>query len=148
MEFHQRVFLIGIVSILLVQYASNVEGRHHIRTSRKHRSDSADNADSPVYAPSPDSPDCPPPDAPPDPISPPAPDPGNSTTECIFNVMDFGAVGDGSTDDTAAFRAAWKEACQVESSVLLAPPDYVFLITSTIFSGPCKPGLIFQVRQQ
>lgn len=68
-----------------------------------------------------------------------------NSTDCIFDVRDYGAVGDGSADDTAAFRAAWKAACAVEAGVVLAPSDYVFKITSTIFSGPCKPGLVFQV---
>ncbi|KAK9147111.1 hypothetical protein Sjap_007014 [Stephania japonica] len=92
-----------------------------------------------------DNPVSPPPTyAPSDPIG--ADDPGNSTTDpCVFNVMSFGAVGDGSTDDTDAFRAAWKAACAVESGVLLAPADNTFTITSTIFSGPCKPGFIFQL---
>ncbi|KAJ6718461.1 POLYGALACTURONASE PLANT-LIKE PROTEIN [Salix purpurea] len=69
----------------------------------------------------------------------------NTSSDCIFNVMDYGAAGDGSTDDTDAFRQAWKEACGVESGVILAPSGYSFMITSTIFSGPCKPGLVFQV---
>jgi len=56
-------------------------------------------------------------------------------------------VGDGSCDDTAAFQDAWKAACAVESGVVLAPEGGVFKITSTIFSGPCKPGLVFQVSQ-
>ncbi|OVA13557.1 Glycoside hydrolase [Macleaya cordata] len=71
---------------------------------------------------------------------------GNSISESrIFNVKSYGAVGDGSTDDTAAFISAWKAACEVESSVLLVPANYVFMITSTTFNGPCKPGLTFQV---
>lgn len=70
--------------------------------------------------------------------------PDNDT--CIFDVTEFGAVGDGSTDDTAAFRSAWKAACQVENGVVLAPSGLVFTITSTIFTGPCQPGLVFQVR--
>ncbi|KAE8698310.1 Detected protein of unknown function [Hibiscus syriacus] len=53
--------------------------------------------------------------------------------------------GDGSLDDTAAFREAWKAASAVESATILVPSDKVFMITSTIFSGPCKPGLVFQV---
>lgn len=70
-------------------------------------------------------------------------DPGSDG--CIFDVRSFGAAGDGSTDDTKAFMSAWKAACAVESAVLLVPSDYIFIITSTIFSGPCKPGLVFQV---
>lgn len=88
-----------------------------------------------------------PPQVPSDPYPNPNPDPapGDSDSGCIFDVTSFGAVGDGSCDDTAAFKAAWKAACAVESSVVLAPEGGVFKITSTIFSGPCKPGLVFQV---
>lgn len=68
-------------------------------------------------------------------------------TSGIFDVTRFGAVGDGSTDDTAAFTAAWKAACAVKSGVVLAPAAGVFTITSTIFSGPCEPGLVFQVSR-
>ncbi|XP_027164520.1 polygalacturonase At1g48100 [Coffea eugenioides] len=160
MDSRKWILFIGIIAIFLLQNSSDVEGRHHIHSHKKHKSNNG-NAGSPVYAPSPgdpgsDNPDYPPPissdpsnppysDDPGNSSSPVSPDPGNSTTGCTFNVMDFGAVGDGSTDDTAAFRDAWKEACQAESSVLLVPENYVFLITSTIFSGPCKPGLVFQV---
>ncbi|XP_072959474.1 polygalacturonase At1g48100-like [Typha angustifolia] len=72
--------------------------------------------------------------------------PSNSSSDpCVFDVRTFGAVGDGSTDDTEAFRSAWSAACSVDSAVLLVPTDGVFMITSTIFSGPCQPGLVFQV---
>lgn len=66
-------------------------------------------------------------------------------TSCIFNVSDYGAVGDEDTDNNDAFRAAWKEACRVENRVVLVPSDLVFLITSTI-SGTCESGLVFQVE--
>ncbi|URE27667.1 Glycosyl hydrolases family 28 [Musa troglodytarum] len=70
----------------------------------------------------------------------------NSSSEpCVFDVRSFGALGDGSSDDTQAFRAAWKAACTAESSVLLVPSDGVFMITSTILSGPCKPGFVLQI---
>lgn len=67
------------------------------------------------------------------------------TEACVFDVREFGAVGDGYADDTLPFRAAWGAACAAESGVLLVPSDGVFMITSTIFSGPCQPGLLFQV---
>ncbi|KAF3334523.1 polygalacturonase [Carex littledalei] len=69
----------------------------------------------------------------------------NSTTSVVFDVRSFGAIGNGSSDDTKAFRSAWKAACVVESAVLLIPADGVFMVTSTIFSGPCKPGFVFQI---
>ncbi|KAG2619533.1 hypothetical protein PVAP13_3NG085900 [Panicum virgatum] len=64
---------------------------------------------------------------------------------CVFDVRAYGAVGDGTTDDTQAFREAWRAACASNSAVLLVPSDGTFTITTTTFSGPCKPGLVFQV---
>lgn len=118
----------GFFSIwITIAILRNVDGRYHFHKGGLSESNSF--LQSPAYAPGPN-------------------DPGDSTPEpCVFDVTDFGAVGDGSTDDTTAFRAAWKEACAVESAVLLAPADYTFTITSTIFSGPCKPGLVFQVNK-
>lgn len=71
----------------------------------------------------------------------------NSVSSCVFDVKTYGAIGNGSTDDTPAFVAAWKAACAVESATLLVPFGFTFMITSTLFSGPCKPGLVFQVRK-
>ncbi|KAI4303083.1 hypothetical protein MLD38_038756 [Melastoma candidum] len=96
----------------------------------------------PSPSPAPSTPDAPAPTVPSDPY----PGPGSSTSSgCLFDVTSYGAVGDGSTDDTAAFRDAWQAACGVESATVLAPEGYNFLIKSTIFSGPCKPGLVFKV---
>ncbi|KAK7250576.1 hypothetical protein RIF29_33095 [Crotalaria pallida] len=70
-------------------------------------------------------------------------DGGYSTT---FNVLDFGAKGDGSSDDTKAFQSAWAGACQVEASTMLIPADYVFFVGPISFSGPyCKPNIVFQL---
>lgn len=63
----------------------------------------------------------------------------------VFDVRRFGAVGDGTADDTEAFKTAWDAACLFESGVLLVPKGYTFMIQSTIFTGPCKGGLVFQV---
>uniref|UniRef100_A0A5B6YUD9 Polygalacturonase n=1 Tax=Davidia involucrata TaxID=16924 RepID=A0A5B6YUD9_DAVIN len=41
---------------------------------------------------------------------------------------------------------AWDVACQAEeSAILLVPNPYSFMIQSTIFTGPCKNGLVFQI---
>ncbi|PKA51536.1 Polygalacturonase [Apostasia shenzhenica] len=69
----------------------------------------------------------------------------SSSGPCIYDVRSFGAVGDGATDETDAFRSAWNAACAVDSGVLLVPSDGVFMITSTIFSGPCQPGFVLQI---
>ncbi|XP_042390959.1 polygalacturonase At1g48100-like [Zingiber officinale] len=63
----------------------------------------------------------------------------------VFDVRSYGAIGDGSSNDAQAFRAAWKAACTANSSVILVPSDGVFMVTSTIFSGPCRPGLVLQI---
>lgn len=41
-----------------------------------------------------------------------------------FNVLDFGAVADGQTDSTAAFRAALERASACRGEVLVPPGDY------------------------
>ncbi|KAF9681459.1 hypothetical protein SADUNF_Sadunf05G0003700 [Salix dunnii] len=75
----------------------------------------------------------------------PSPSPIQSIAR-VYNVLSFGAVGDGLTDDTRAFKMAWDTAClQNESAILLAPDDYSFMIQPTIFTGPCKTTLAFQI---
>ncbi|XP_027102502.1 polygalacturonase At1g48100 [Coffea arabica] len=64
----------------------------------------------------------------------------------IFNVLSYGAVGDGVADDTQAFKMAWDDACHTDSGILLVPSRYSFMIQSTIFTGPCKSGLVFQIE--
>ncbi|XP_041001796.1 polygalacturonase At1g48100-like [Juglans microcarpa x Juglans regia] len=128
--------MIWITASLFFQNSSNVEGRYHY-----HKKQNKSSPAPPHESQDPSSP-ANPPSAPSDPYP---NDPGSSSTNSVFDVTSFGAVGDGCTDDTAAFTAAWKAACAVESGVVLAPADYCFIITSTIFSGPCKPGLVFQV---
>ncbi|GFP81358.1 polygalacturonase at1g48100 [Phtheirospermum japonicum] len=141
-------FLVLITTFSLLQNnISNVDASRHHKFGKKQKNKflpTNNNVVSPAYAPDPY-----PPPIPSDPSYAPSPtrpeDPGDNNTSCIFDVTDFGAVGDGATDETAAFRAAWKAACQVENGVVLVPSDLVFTITSTIFSGPCQPGLVFQV---
>nr|ABV25004.1 polygalacturonase 7 [Oncidium hybrid cultivar] len=75
----------------------------------------------------------------------PSPSPSSSHNS-MFNVLDFGAKGDGVTDDTKAFEDAWMSACQVEASTVQIPSDYTFLIGPISFSGPyCQPNIIFQL---
>ncbi|XXG84612.1 hypothetical protein AAC387_Pa10g2098 [Persea americana] len=110
----------------------NSQGRTHFHKKKSHGSKSAGPVPQPpAYYPTPSPPD--------------SSGSGDSSPDgCSFDVRSYGAVGDGSTDDTDAFKLAWKDACASESAVLLVPSDYNFMITSTIFSGPCKRGLVFQ----
>ncbi|GMJ14055.1 POLYGALACTURONASE INVOLVED IN EXPANSION3 [Hibiscus trionum] len=125
-----------VLAAVLALCSDNVTARYHYHKGQKVNVP-------PAEAPAPFVPSTPasPPSIPSDPYP---NDPGD-TSGCIFDVTSYGAAGDGSSDDTAAFKEAWKAACAVESATLLVPSDKVFMITSTIFSGPCKPGLVFQV---
>ncbi|CAL0329814.1 unnamed protein product [Lupinus luteus] len=134
------IHLFFILWIIFNHNLGNVEGRYHHHTKQNKVSPvpkpstytTSSVTQNPSYSPS----------VPSDPYP---NDPEDSSSDCVFDVRSFGAVGDGSADDTSAFREAWKAACAVESGIVLAPQNYVFQITSTIFSGPCKPGLVFQV---
>ncbi|XP_012829373.1 PREDICTED: polygalacturonase-like [Erythranthe guttata] len=56
-----------------------------------------------------------------------------------YNVVDFGAIGDGKTDSTSSFLKAWDEACNsiVPDATMVVPPG-IFLVTHITFTGPCK----------
>ncbi|CAL8141889.1 unnamed protein product [Prunus armeniaca] len=68
---------------------------------------------------------------------------GNSN---VFNVLDYGAKGDGKADDTKAFETAWAAACKVQASTINVPSGSVFLVKPISFSGPnCEPNIVFQL---
>ncbi|MFS7983344.1 putative endo-polygalacturonase [Helianthus anomalus] len=63
-----------------------------------------------------------------------------------FNVLDYGAKGDGKSDDTKAFQAAWVNACKADASMIIVPSGYKFLVGPTSFSGSnCHKNIVFQV---
>ncbi|KAK8664168.1 hypothetical protein V6N13_083967 [Hibiscus sabdariffa] len=65
---------------------------------------------------------------------------GNSN---LFNVLSYGASGDGTTDDTSAFTKAWSDTCKATSNpTLVIPQGKQFLVRQTIFAGPCKSSTI------
>ncbi|KAJ8749747.1 hypothetical protein K2173_012298 [Erythroxylum novogranatense] len=60
-----------------------------------------------------------------------------------LNVLEFGATGDGNTDDTQAFEVAWKAVCQgTNSNTLTIPQGKTFLLKSVNFNGPCQSQYI------
>ncbi|KAK9673350.1 hypothetical protein RND81_12G162000 [Saponaria officinalis] len=68
--------------------------------------------------------------------------------ENVYDVRSFGAIGDGLTDDTVAFKSAWVTACQVECAnpKIVVPRGFTFLLQPLIFTGPCKSEVVFQVE--
>ncbi|XP_048134051.1 probable polygalacturonase At1g80170 [Rhodamnia argentea] len=58
----------------------------------------------------------------------------------FFSVCDYGAVGDGLTEDTGAFLDAWQATCgtQFENPTMIVPNNFTFLVHQLTFSGPCN----------
>ncbi|GLJ05384.1 hypothetical protein SUGI_0017230 [Cryptomeria japonica] len=63
----------------------------------------------------------------------------------VVDVRSFGAKGNGVTDDTNAFKAAWQAVCSKASSTLHVPAAHSFLVGPITFSGPCKSKIIFEL---
>ncbi|KAK4841277.1 hypothetical protein QYF36_002008 [Acer negundo] len=63
----------------------------------------------------------------------------------VFNVLSFGAKGDGVTDDSKAVLAAWKAACKVSAATLEIPLDFKFMINPITLQGPCMPHFVLQI---
>ncbi|OWM76086.1 hypothetical protein CDL15_Pgr009732 [Punica granatum] len=63
----------------------------------------------------------------------------------IFDVLSYGAKGDGESDDSKALVAAWKVACKVPSSTLRIPPELKFLIKPVTLQGPCASDLVLLI---
>ncbi|CAL5435240.1 unnamed protein product [Camellia sinensis] len=57
-----------------------------------------------------------------------------------FDVMQYGAAGDGHRDDTKAFVKAWKATCGASGGTLTlnVPSGKTFLLNPLAFEGPCK----------
>ncbi|KAG6390744.1 hypothetical protein SASPL_148489 [Salvia splendens] len=63
----------------------------------------------------------------------------------FYNVVNFGAKGDGVTDSSSAFLKAWAAACSsVEQSTIYVPKG-TFLVNSIVFSGACKSKMQLRI---
>ncbi|KAK9277298.1 hypothetical protein L1049_006838 [Liquidambar formosana] len=67
------------------------------------------------------------------------------TRSTIFNVLSFGAKGDGVCDDSNALLAAWNAACKVPYATVGIPSKFKFLIKPITLQGPCMPHLALQI---
>ncbi|XP_029148649.1 polygalacturonase At1g48100 isoform X2 [Arachis hypogaea] len=73
--------------------------------------------------------------------------PSSSNDNNTFNVLDYGAKGDGKADDTKAFEGAWADTCKTEGSTMIVPSGSEFLVKPISFSGPnCEQNIVFQVQ--
>ncbi|PQQ14065.1 putative polygalacturonase [Prunus yedoensis var. nudiflora] len=67
-----------------------------------------------------------------------------------FNVVDYGAVGNGLVDDTKAFVKAWGAMCASSTQgtlTLLVPKGKRFLLNAVAFEGPCRASKVnFQIQ--
>ncbi|KAI3880915.1 hypothetical protein MKX03_024611 [Papaver bracteatum] len=64
----------------------------------------------------------------------------------IMSVADFGAKGDGKTDDTMAFLNAWKKACSSKNAVdLVIPKKKNYRLKPATFKGPCKSNITVKI---
>ncbi|XP_054804201.1 polygalacturonase [Prosopis cineraria] len=70
---------------------------------------------------------------------------GPSLSPNKVNVNDYGAIGDGTTDDTQAFKKAWKVACSSGEAVSLVVPRQNYLLKPIGFSGPCKSAITVKI---
>ncbi|XP_028779277.1 probable polygalacturonase At3g15720 [Neltuma alba] len=63
---------------------------------------------------------------------------GHSQT--IFNVLQYGAIGNAQTDDSPAFAKAWEAFCgaKEEEPIFVVPGGHSFLLRPTYFKGPCS----------
>ncbi|ONK81300.1 uncharacterized protein A4U43_C01F27570 [Asparagus officinalis] len=71
--------------------------------------------------------------------------PNPSPNKSIFNVLEYGAKGNGASDDTKAFLDAWADTCKAAVSTMVVPSGYRFLIGPISFMGPCQPKIVFQL---
>ncbi|KAF8389109.1 hypothetical protein HHK36_025795 [Tetracentron sinense] len=62
-----------------------------------------------------------------------------------FNVLDYGAVGNGQTDDSQAFLRAWTDMCKATTDIptLIIPSRKTFLLHPLTFQGPCKATSVY-----
>ncbi|KAL3631801.1 hypothetical protein CASFOL_024785 [Castilleja foliolosa] len=73
----------------------------------------------------------------------------SSSPESAVDVTHFGAVGDGKTDDSNAFKLAWEAACREvhsDSAKVTVPFGKTFLLSPISFQGPCNSSsLTFEI---
>ncbi|RDX69332.1 putative polygalacturonase, partial [Mucuna pruriens] len=61
-----------------------------------------------------------------------------ATQDTVYNVMDYGACGDGKSDDSKAFLSAWQHTCGTQGTpTLVIPQGRTFMVSNIKFNGTC-----------
>ncbi|KAL2458747.1 putative polygalacturonase [Forsythia ovata] len=64
----------------------------------------------------------------------------------VFNINDFGAKGDGFTDDTKTLEDVWKVACSLSSRAkIVIPAGKSYLVRPIDFAGPCQSKVTLRI---
>ncbi|KAM5578823.1 putative polygalacturonase [Rosa sericea] len=64
----------------------------------------------------------------------------------VLFVGDFGAKGDGITDDSKAFKNAWEVACSIPTrTIILIPSGRTYLIHPVDIAGPCRSKVTLMI---
>ncbi|KAF8023808.1 hypothetical protein BT93_F1095 [Corymbia citriodora subsp. variegata] len=64
----------------------------------------------------------------------------------IFNIEDFGAIGDGKTDSSKALSDAWNGGCHSEGTSVVLIPSGTYLLGPLRLIGPCNGTIKFLIR--
>ncbi|MCL7033153.1 hypothetical protein MKW94_003347 [Papaver nudicaule] len=63
----------------------------------------------------------------------------------VYNVIDYGAKGDGYNNDTQAFKDAWDVVCSLRSRSILEIPVGCYLVSPVDFAGPCRSKVTLKI---
>ncbi|KAF7850826.1 hypothetical protein BT93_L4986 [Corymbia citriodora subsp. variegata] len=64
----------------------------------------------------------------------------------VFNIDDFGAVGDGKTDISKVLYNAWNRACQSKGTSVILIPRRTYLLGPVRLVGPCSGAIELQIE--
>ncbi|XP_062109894.1 exopolygalacturonase-like [Humulus lupulus] len=64
----------------------------------------------------------------------------------VFNVINFGVIADGKTDNSKAFVDVWNQACSYSGRGVVLIPKGTYYASSMVFSGPCKGQTLFSIN--
>ncbi|BAT84628.1 hypothetical protein LR48_Vigan03g159200 [Vigna angularis] len=70
----------------------------------------------------------------------------NAAPTPTYNVVKFGAKGDGKSDSTEPFIKAWQSACANPNPATIYVPKGRYLLRNTNFRGPCKRKVTFLIN--